>query len=127
MYDESRLSKEKRAAFASKLDMTDKYTSKLAGERDPNKVKKYTSKLATYKVTVMDLWECFDVSNFWRTTGRAKFKQVAKAAMVALSAPSAESIAERVFSQGKLVKSAKRTQLGVKHFEAATLLAFDKE
>jgi hypothetical protein len=52
---------------------------------------------------------------------------VAKAAMVALSAPSAESIAERTFSCGKQHKSVMRTRLGPKRFEAAVIVDMDSD
>ena len=47
--------------------------------------------------------------------------------MVALSAPSAESIAERTFSCGKQHKSDMRTRLGPKRFEAAVIVDMDSD
>ena len=74
-----------------------------------------------------DLWECFDVLAFWRGTGKLRFPNVAKAAMVALSAPSAESIAERVFSYGKMHKSDRQTRMGPEYFEASVIVDMDNE
>ena len=61
----------------------------------------------------------------WRGTGKFRFPNVAKGAMVALSAPSAEAIAERVFSKGKVHKSNKQTRMEPRYFEASVIVDMD--
>ena len=108
-----------------KLKHMETLAAKLGAESNPEKRQKLEKKLKKHQVKMWDLWECFDVSAFWRGTGKIRFPNVAKAAMVALSAPSAESIAERVFSKGKVHKSNKQTRMEPRYFEASVIVDMD--